>query len=290
MVDQRLVEAGEALQEAQRVADLVRQHGQQVVAASGRRRDAAIELAGVQRRGVDIPAVAVGIEVQHDAALGRQAVGVQLRDEGLAELAGGEVGEGDAQVGHEAGGVGAVQRLAPELAGQPVEFQHRAHVGQAGHRAGAGARRAMELATAEAVQVELHDAADGDALVAVGHDLRGVAPGLQQATRRVVGALHQAVDVLHRREVVDLRVVHRPAAIGQIALDLRHALGCQVDRAARGGVRHPAVDQLDGRGLRELDGRDLGWGLRGSTHEGRAGRMAGDVFPDQRLVARPGNG
>ena len=86
------VEAFVPAQEAERVAQLVRDDGEEVVLA-GRRRVRVAELRRVERRRIDEPAMAVGVEVEDDACFRRFARGVELGDPGVAELAVSKVGD-----------------------------------------------------------------------------------------------------------------------------------------------------------------------------------------------------
>jgi hypothetical protein len=73
-----------AAQEAQRVPELVRQYREQIEATEGRRRRI-VELRVAERRRVDEPAVAVGVAVEDDPALGGAAGRVELRDVPMRE-------------------------------------------------------------------------------------------------------------------------------------------------------------------------------------------------------------
>src|SRR5437870_5065665 len=77
--DDVLVVAVVAVQEAQRMTDLVRNDGEEVVTAKCRRGRIG-ELRRVERCRVDEPAVAVAVPVEDSLALGRTTGGVELGD------------------------------------------------------------------------------------------------------------------------------------------------------------------------------------------------------------------
>ena len=146
-----LVVAVVAVQESERVAELVRDDREQVVVAERGRRGIG-ELGCVERRRVDEPAVAVAVPVEDDPALGRPPGRIELGDVAVAELPGGQIGDRHPpRRGH-----GRAERSAPHHRCLLHEPDRCAQAGQRWSAVIARRERRLRFELALLVQAESH--------------------------------------------------------------------------------------------------------------------------------------